>query len=136
MSTHAKGTFKVKNWEEKPYQEKDGTKLTRATVSQDFEGDIEGEGVAEYLMAHRPDKTASFVGLQSMDVRIGPRHGSFVLQVIGTFDGSVARGTWSVIAGMGTGDFVDLHGEGGFEAPMGPDGSYALDYDLEKASLA
>jgi hypothetical protein len=33
MSTRAKGDFKVANWDEKPYREKDGTKLTRATVT-------------------------------------------------------------------------------------------------------
>ncbi len=44
MTTRATATFKVNSWDEKPYDEMEGgPKLTRATVTKSFSGDIEGE---------------------------------------------------------------------------------------------
>lgn len=58
MSTHASATFEVTNWEEKPFHEKEGEpKLTRATVTKTFHGDLEGDATVEYLMVHRVDGT-------------------------------------------------------------------------------
>ena len=34
------GSFKVASWNEDAYDERDGHRLTRAVVSQQFEGDI------------------------------------------------------------------------------------------------
>ena len=132
MTTQATGTFRVQSWEESPYTELDeGRKLTRASVKQAFSGDIEGDGAVEWLMCYRPDETADFVGLQRIDGQLGGRSGSFVLQTIGTFDGSEAKGDWSVVPGSGTGDLSGLHGEGAFSAPRGPEASISLDYDFE-----
>ena len=48
MRKHAKATFGIKSWDEKPYNEMDGTpKLTRASVIKSYQGDITGEGKAE-----------------------------------------------------------------------------------------
>ncbi len=39
MSTHAKGSFEVKTWDENPFDETDGgLKLTRASVTKSFRG--------------------------------------------------------------------------------------------------
>jgi hypothetical protein len=44
MKTNANGRFAIKNWDEKPYSEGQGLpKLTRASVSKTFTGDIAGE---------------------------------------------------------------------------------------------
>jgi hypothetical protein len=131
MSTQAKGTFHVETWDEKPYQEiGGGVKLTRASVAQTFAGDVEGKGSVEYLMAYREDGTATFVGLQRIEGKVGGRSGSFVLQLAGTFEGGVAKAGWFVVTGAGTGDLRSLRGGGGFEAPHGPDGTVTLDYDF------
>jgi Protein of unknown function (DUF3224) len=132
MTTHATGTFEVKGWDEKPYDEVEGgKKLTRASVTQSFDGDVAGEGKVEYLMAYRDDGTANFVGLQRIVGRVGGRSGSFVLQLAGTYDGRTARADWTVVAGSGTGELAGLRGEGGFSAEHGPSGSVTLDYDLD-----
>jgi hypothetical protein len=132
MSQPARGAFDVKSWDEKPYEEiEGGAKLTRAKVTQSFHGDLEGEGTVEYLMMHRADKTADFVGLLRAAGRLGGRAGSFVLEIKGTFDGKAAQGAWSVVAGSETGDLRGLRGQGGFTAPLGPNGTYTLDYELE-----
>ena len=136
MSTHAKGHFNVTSWKEKPYKEfGDGPRLTRASVTQTFEGPIDGEGTTEYVMAHRKDGTATFVGITHVQGRIGGHEGHFVLQTIGTFDGTSARGTWTVAPGLGGGGLSELSGVGGFEAPMGPEGIYALDYNITVPSI-
>src|SRR5436309_160207 len=61
----AKGVQHIQNWDEKPYKEfADGKKLTKATVTATFSGDIEGDGLVEYLMSYPDPNSASYVGLQ------------------------------------------------------------------------
>ena len=132
MTVHATATFEVKAWEEKPYDEIDeGPKLTRASVTKSFSGDIEGEGTVEYLMIHRDDGSASFVGLERVVGRVGDRSGSFVLKHTGTFEGGTAKTTWFVVPGSGTGDLRGLRGEGGFASAHAERYSVTLDYDFE-----
>ena len=51
MKHTANARFAIKSWEEKPYNESpDLPKLTRATVSKTYTGDIAGEAHVEYLM--------------------------------------------------------------------------------------
>ncbi len=132
MSFHAKAKFKVKSWDEKPYDEiEDGPKLTRATVAKSYSGDIEGEGTVEYLMIHREDGSASFVGLERVVGAIGDRQGSFVLQHSGSFEGGTATTTWFLVAGSGTGDLRELRGDGGFASAHADEYAITLDYDFE-----
>jgi Protein of unknown function (DUF3224) len=132
MATKATGKFKLESWDEDTYAEIDGGgKLTRASVKQAFSGAIDGDGSVEWLMCYRPDETAVFVGLQLVSGRLGERSGDFVLQTIGTFDGGVAKGDWSVVPGSGTGDLQGLRGSGGFSAPHGPEAEVTLEYDFE-----
>ena len=132
MSTHATATFEVKSWDEKPYDEMDGgPKLTRASITKSFTGDIEGEGTLEYLMMYRDDGSASFIGLERITGRVGDRAGSFVLEHTGTSDGSTATASWSVVPGSGTGDLRGLRGEGGFSSGHAESYPMTLDYDIE-----
>jgi Protein of unknown function (DUF3224) len=131
---HAEGTFEVESWDENPILDtgNSGAKVTRALVKKSFSGDIAGEGSVEWLMGYQEDGTATFVGLERIDGRVGERAGSFVLQHTGTFDGSLAKSTVVVVPGSGTEDLRELRGEGTFEAGMGPDGvrHLALDYEI------
>ncbi|MFQ5890570.1 MAG: DUF3224 domain-containing protein [Gemmatimonadota bacterium] len=132
MSTRATATFQVKTWDEKPYDEIDeGPKLTRASVTKSFRGDIEGEGSLEYLMIHRDDGSASFVGLERVVGRVGDRSGSFVLQHSGTFEGGTAKATWFVVPRSGTGELRGLRGEGGFASAHAERYPITLEYDFE-----
>ncbi len=132
MSTHATATFEVKSWDEQPYQEfEGGTKLTRASVTTSYHGDIEGEGTLEYLMFYGEDGSASFVGLERVVGRVGNRSGSFVLRHSGAYEGGTAKATYVVVPGSGTGDLRGLRGEGDF-ALSGHAQHYpiTLDYDF------
>src|SRR6266536_4832862 len=120
MTTPATGTFTVKSWDEQPYAEADGgSKLTRASVTNTFQGDVEGESALEYLMIYLDGGSGSFIGLEQIAGRVGGRSGSFVLQHSGTFAGQTVNGTWSVVPGSGSGDLTGLRGEGGFVAEHG-----------------
>jgi hypothetical protein len=132
MRKQAKATFDIKSWDEKTYNEIEGAaKLTRASVTKSYQGDIEGEGKVEYLMMYRTAGSASFMGLERVTGNIGGRSGSFVLQHTGTFEGGVAKVTLSVVPGSGTGDLRGLSGEGKFSVGHQPPYSMTLDYGFE-----
>lgn len=106
-------TFEIVNWDEKPVQEWDGGKLTRASVTKRYAGDVAGDAVLEYVMSYGRDGTAAFVGIERVTGAAGGRQGSLVLRQVGTFDGQAARATLTVVGGSGrlegasgTGDMV------------------------------
>jgi hypothetical protein len=132
MTAAAAGRFEVKSWDEAPYAEMPGgRKLTRASVTQRFSGDIEGDGSVEWLMFYRPDGTATFLGLQRVVGTISGRRGSFVLETNGIYDGNEARASWSVVAGSGTDELQGLRGSGQYVAGHGSTADITLDYEIE-----
>ncbi len=131
MTKTANARFTIKTWDEKPYSEgADLPKLTRASVTKTFSGDIEGEGVVEYLMMYRDDGTAAFVGLERITGRIGDRTGSFVLQRTGVFENGQAKESYSVVPGSATGALRGLRGEGSSALGHGNEYSFGLSYEL------
>jgi hypothetical protein len=132
MHKHATATFGLESWDEKAYDEKEGTpKLSRISSTKSYKGDIVGGGKLEYLMMYRADGTASFVGLERVTGSVGGRSGSFVLQHSGTFEGGVAKVMLSVVRDSGTGDLRGLTGEGGFNVGHQPPFAMTLDYEFE-----
>ncbi len=125
-----KGSFQLSSWNEDAYEERDGRRLTRASVTQRFEGDIAGDGAAEWLMAYQPDGRARFVGFQVVDGEIAGRRGTLVLETTGEFDGRVARWDATVLPRSSTGELTDLEGAGKFEAPHGSTAFYELEVTL------
>ena len=132
MKTHAKAIFEIKGWDEKPYQECDGTKLTRASVTKSYRGDITGEATAESLMFYHADGSATFTGLERVVATIDGRRGSFVLEAHGTYRDGTARCDCSVVPGSGAGDLLGLRGEGRYAASHAdyPNVTFSLEYEL------
>ena len=131
MNQTANARFAVKNWDENAYSEgQDLPKLTRASVTKTFTGDIEGEGHVEYLMMYRSDGSATFVGLERVIGRIGAKTGTFVLQRIGVFEGGLAKESYSVIPGSATGDLQGLLGDGSSAVGHGMEHPFTLSYEL------
>jgi hypothetical protein len=131
MKRTANARFAIKSWDEKPYSEgQDLPKLTRATVTKAFTGDIEGEGEVRYLMMYRGDGSATFVGLERIVGRVAGKAGSFVLQRIGTFEGGLAKESYSVIPGSGTGELRGMSGEGASAVGHGNEHPMTLNYEL------
>jgi hypothetical protein len=131
MATSTNARFAIKSWDEKPYSEGQGLpKLTRATVTKSFTGDIEGEGHVEYLMMYRADGTATFVGLERITGRLGGRNGSFVLERTGVFDGGQAKESYSVVPGSATGELRGLIGRGTSSVGHGTEHPFVLEYEF------
>jgi hypothetical protein len=131
IMTKATGGFEVKGGTEDPFDELDGgIKLTHASGSQTFTGEITGDGAVYWLMLYRADKTARFVGLQRITGSIGGRQGSFVATAEGDHDGTGSRITFAIIVGSGTGELAGISGEGRLIAEGGPKGTYELEYTL------
>ena len=132
MKYTANARFAIKAWDEKPYSEGvDLPKLTRASVTKSFTGDLEGDGHVEYLMMYRADGSAAFVGLERVAGRLAGKAGTFVLQRVGTFEDGLAKETYSVVASSATGELRGLRGEGTSAVGHGNEHPFVLNYDWE-----
>ncbi len=130
--TTAKAAITVHKYEPTVYdQPQDGPTLTKIHVEERFRGDIEGNGVVEFLQAARADGSASFVGIERVTGQIAGKQGSFLLQDAGTVEGKTVKGDWFVVPDSATGDLKGLRGEGGFQANLGEDAKVHLDYWFE-----
>jgi hypothetical protein len=115
-----KGTYTVKKWEESAYRQITPEKrMTKASVEYNFNGEIEGKGLVEYLMfySHFDPKdqhkaSASYVGLIYFDGTLSGKSGSFVLEDNGTFEGGAAKSTLRIAKGSGTGQLEGIQGNG------------------------
>src|SRR5262249_60611133 len=97
MKLQVKATFKITSWNENPIHASDGLpKLTRASVTQSFEGDITGQGIVEYLMSYRDDGSATYAGILRVVGAMSGRSGSFVLVGEGSYSNDKGEGgrTW------------------------------------------
>lgn len=131
MKQTANARFAIKSWDEKAYGEgQDVPKLTRASVTKTFTGDIEGEGRVEYLMMYRSDGSATFVGLERIVGRIGAKTGTFVLQRTGVFEDGQAKESYSVVPGSATGQLRGLRGDGRSAVGHGTEHPFTLSYEL------
>jgi hypothetical protein len=131
MKKTANARFAIKNWDEKPYHEAAGEpKLTKASVTKTYTGDIEGEGQVEYLMVYREDGTATFVGLEQIHARIGGKTGTFVLQRTGVFEDGEAKESYHVIRGSATGELTGLTGGGSSAVGHGMEHPFIMSYEL------
>ncbi|CAH0155931.1 hypothetical protein ABH908_002155 [Pseudomonas frederiksbergensis] len=128
-------TFQITGWDEKPSQELEGTpKLSHAKVTQSYAGAIEGTSSVEYLMSYSVDGTASFVGFERICGVVAGKSGTFVVRHSGSFSEGKARSTWSVVKGAGTGDLVNLSGNGNYVAGHGEPAQVSFEYSFEPDS--
>src|SRR5882724_6493598 len=91
-------------------EQRAGPVLTRIHVEENFNGDIEGAGVCEFLQAARSDGSASFMGIERVTGTIAGKKGTFLLQDSGIVSGDTIHGDWLVIPGSGTGQLTGLRG--------------------------
>lgn len=128
---NANARFAIDGWDEKAYSEgPELPKLTRASVTKTYTGDIAGEGKVEYLMMYRADGSAAFVGLERIVGGVGGKSGGFVLQRTGVFEGGLAKESYSVIPGSGSGELRGLRGDGTSSVGHGMEHPFVLRYEL------
>ncbi|MEX1169208.1 MAG: DUF3224 domain-containing protein [Chloroflexota bacterium] len=126
----ATGEFRITGGHEETYSDRNPGRLTRAGGRQAFSGGIDGVGRIEWLMCYRSDRTADFVGLQEVDGTVDGRRGTFVLTSVGSHDGVLSRGTWTVVAGTGKGELSGIVGNGRWKAGPGPQATFELTYEF------
>jgi hypothetical protein len=132
MSTTGSATFLSKAWEETPYAEMDaGRKLTRVHAIFTYEGDLEGEGTVDYLMAYSPDGTGNFVGLERIVGSVNGKSGSFVIQHSGEFDPKAVKAKWDFIAGLGTDALEGITGGGNLILEGHGPYPFTFEYDIQ-----
>jgi uncharacterized protein YydD (DUF2326 family) len=130
MSNQITSSFKIENWKETTFSEsEDGPKLIRAEVEQSYKGDIEGEGVLEYLITTFDETFSTFIGTERVTGKLAGRTGSFVLSHKGTFEDGVAKSSFQIEEDSGTGNLEGICGEGSYEATH-EETSFRLDYDF------
>jgi Protein of unknown function (DUF3224) len=131
-AVRATAVITVHKYEPTAYDDRsEGMALSRIHVEESFAGDIEGDGVVEFLQAARADGSATFVGIERITGSVAGRAGTFLLQDAGTVAGNVVSGDWFVVPGSGTGALIGLRGEGGFRANLGEGAQVHLDYWFE-----
>lgn len=120
-----KATFDVESWEEQPFAEgSDTAKLTQATVTRKFAGDITGTSDTVWVMAYTDENTATFVGIERITGSLDGMDGTLVLQHVGTYADGAAKAQLTVVEGAGTGDLADVTGGG--ELLADPSGKVTL----------
>jgi len=135
MTHIANCRFAIKTWDEKPYSEgPDQPKLTRASVTKTFTGDLTGESHVEYLMMYASNGSATFVGLERITGELAGKAGSFVLQRTGVFENGVAKEKYSVVPGSSTGALEGLTGEGTSAVGHGMEHPFTMSYELAPTS--
>ena len=131
-ATEAMATFGIDGWDEQPtFEADDGRKITRATVTKGYHGDLEATGVMEYVMAYAPDGTATFVGIERVDGHLGGRRGSFLMRDGGEFRDGVAASSLEILAGSGTGELSGLRGSATVDAVKADTQTMRLTYDFD-----
>ena len=132
MTEHATPTFGIEAWDEHPtWEGDDGRRVTRATVTKRYHGELDATGVMEYVMAYAPDGSAIYVGLERVDGRLGNRTGSFVLQDAGRFVDGVAVSTFVIVEGSGTGELAGIRGTARVDATKADTQTMQLTFELD-----
>ncbi|WP_370618666.1 DUF3224 domain-containing protein [Mumia sp. Pv 4-285] len=119
----AVATFQVASWEESVVEDIDGSGsemngvyypdrgITRATVRYTYAGDMEGEGVVQYLMTYKPGD-APILAVERFTGSIGGHEGTCVILHRASHDAMTVTDAAEVVEGMGTGGLETLRGEG------------------------
>jgi hypothetical protein len=131
MGMRATGTFEIGDWDEEPYDERGGVKLARTRVTKVFRGDVEGESVADLLMAYGAEEgSAAYAGFERVVGSVHGRSGSFVLHHSATMTRGEGESSLSVVPDSGTGELRGLRGDARITREPGGGHSFTLDYDL------
>jgi hypothetical protein len=133
MRAIASATFDIDSWDEQPWDESRGARLTRTHVRKTFHGEIEATSVAELLMAYAEDSASrAYVGFERITGRVNEHIGSFVLQHVATASVAGHAVSWSIVPDTGTGGLEGITGEA--QVVVDPKtGGHAITVDYELA---
>ena len=129
---HAASTFDIDTWDDQPWDEGEGAKLTRLRLTKTFHGDVEGTSAVEGLTAVASGGDGrAYVALERITGRVHGRRGSFVLHHTALDSSAGQQTAWTVVPGTGTGELRGLRGTGEIVVEPGGQHRFMLDYELD-----
>ena len=120
-----KGTFQITDWKES--EEKlfdDGGKLTTATISQDYSGEIIGKSELKYQMYYAPNGDASFVGFEVIVGTIDDKPCELTLKHDGGFEAGIAKSHFTILNTSSDKKLVGMKGY--FESGEGGQANFVM----------
>lgn len=125
--------FELLNWDESPYwQGEDGSKMTKASVSKSYTGQLQGVGQLEYIMSYQADGSASFVGMERVSGKLKGKQGEFVLQHQGHFAQAKVHSSFTLVKDSATGELTGMEAKGQFSTGHGQKVQFEFDYQLPR----
>jgi hypothetical protein len=109
--------FKITGWDERPvHEDQEELKITRASVTKTYQGDVQGEAVLEYLMVYKDESSAKVLGFERITGQVGDKSGSFILEHRGEYENDLVKIHLEVVPGSSLKELTGLTGGGDFEA--------------------
>jgi Protein of unknown function (DUF3224) len=125
----ATAPFTNDRYDEEPYGESEGAEVSRVHISRTFSGDLEGESVAELLIA-KSEGGGGYVGHDRITGALQGKSGSFVFQHTGLMGPEGVTNTGTIVPGTGTGDLEGINGEGTMLADEEGNHTFTFEYEL------
>ncbi len=135
-----KASYKIAGWDEKTFSEPDASgpghagKLTKASVKKTYSGDLEGEGVLEYLMSYKGDGSAEYVGYERVTGKLKGAPGTLVFRHTGTYANDRMAQATVILEGSGTGEWIGISGKMELVAGHDKDYPFLLEYEMAQAA--
>ena len=127
MSTTARSSFVIDHKDAHPAKW-EGGQLGHNRFEKTFTGDLTGTSVVEAVMLMPAGGLpAVYVGIERFDCTLDGRAGTFLLLHSATMQGERREGTWSIVAGSGTGALAGIRGSG----EILPSHEFTLSYELD-----
>lgn len=130
MSLQASATFEIESWKEEPWQEQEGVKLTRTTVTKIFKGDIEGQSTAQLLMAYAREGSRAYGGFERFTGQLNGQPGSFILHHSASESSGKQSAQWSILPNSGTDELHSITGTAQITVGQGGKHTLTLNYEL------
>lgn len=130
MGTQAKGDFELQWDEEPPYDEGEGGKLARVTVTKKFHGELDAESVARLITTTSGvEGSMGYIAVERVIGTLHGRKGTFVMQhaaIMNRGDGTLSV---VIVPDTGTGELKGISGTMSVE--ITPEAHrYTIDYEL------
>lgn len=92
------GTFQITDWQENTeHSFEDGSKQTKAVVTQQYSGDISGLAELTYLMHYYKHGSAYFTGLERINATFGGKETVLTLSHQGKFEQGIASSEFTIL---------------------------------------
>ena len=134
VTFHAKGSFEPALTPQPPEDKAAGSTLARLSIAKKWHGDLEATSEGQMISAITEVKgSAAYVAIERVSGTLGERHGSFVLQHMGTLDRGASHLSVTAVPDSGTGELTGIR-IFNFNLKIAEDGKhfYEFDYALPK----